>query len=312
MKELKYPIACDKNENIIKASEAAKGTEYFCIYCGQEMILRKSEKQLKRTHFAHKALSPNCTPESALHLAFKIMLYEKIRDCLANGKPMPIKWQCGYCLDIHEGNLLKKISDARLEYNAGDCIPDIALLNHDGKLAKAIEIIVTHAPDQQAKAYYERNNIVLIEFHLKNENALELLAEPVLNPTKVSICLHDKCPKCDNRLSKKYLNIISAQCPQCQAPMKVAVLASYNNTYIGGPDKFTVNELEIASRKGVKLVTQHSKIIGAKYLANTCPSCDKYAGKYFLSKEYFFRATNKEYEREIIECGYFCNKCEMN
>jgi hypothetical protein len=309
MKDLKYPIANDENLNIIKAADALKGVAYYCVFCHKEMVLRKSERQLKRTHFAHKALSPNCTPESALHLAFKNTLYDKIQRSLEEDAALILKWQCSYCLDEHQGNLLKKIVRAELEYDAGRCIPDIALFDDDNMVFAAVEIVMTHPPDDQTRKYYNDNNIIVVEFHIKNEDDLDLLTQAVLNPAKVSICLHDKCRKCGKRLSKKYMQIIAARCYNCLEPIKVALLTARDDYLIGGPEKFSVDEWHMAEKYGVKLKFQHSKTLNASYLANTCPSCHKFIGQHYLFTQYFVPAADAEYAIEIIECGYFCHHC---
>ena len=310
MKELKYPIAHDKQGYIIKAADAVKGNDYTCIYCHQQMILRKSEKQLVRTHFAHKALSPNCTPESALHLAFKTLLFEKIKACIDNKQPLPFRWQCSFCLDEHEGNLLKKITRAEIEYNAGECIPDIALFGDKGLFA-AIEVVVSHAPDEQALRFYDENSIIIIEFHLKDENDLDMLREDVLNPAKVSICLNDKCAKCSNHLSKMYLNVIQGKCWECLAPIKVALFTGNDDCFIAGPEKFTLDEWNIAKSQDVTLAFQQDKTINKQYLSNVCPECKWVITQYFLAAEYLPRALKGEFNRKKIACGYFCHHCGL-
>jgi hypothetical protein len=309
MKELKYPIAHDKQGQIIKAADAVKGDSYACIYCHQQMILRRSEKQLVRTHFAHKALSPNCTPESALHLAFKTLLYEKIKACIENNRPLPFRWQCSYCLDEHEGNLLKKVARAEMEFDAGVCIPDIALFDSDNRLFAAIEVVVSHAPDEQALKFYDENNIIIIEFHLKDENDLDMPREDILNPNKVSICLNDKCLKCDKHLSKMYLNIIQVKCWECLASIKVALFTGGDDSFIAGPEKFTLDNWGMAKSQGVTLAFQQDKIINKQYLSNVCPECQWVITQYFLAAEYLPRALKGEYSREKIESGYFCHHC---
>lgn len=53
-----FDWAKDKNqiERYIKDSEVVRGRGYTCIECGQEMIAKKSDLELRRHHFAHFAV----------------------------------------------------------------------------------------------------------------------------------------------------------------------------------------------------------------------------------------------------------------
>ena len=69
MAKLLYTIAKNEQGLFIKANEAEKGNDFFCPVCSSDLILRKSGntgKGAKRPHFAHKSLTPNCTPETAV------------------------------------------------------------------------------------------------------------------------------------------------------------------------------------------------------------------------------------------------------
>jgi competence CoiA-like predicted nuclease len=77
MKEILYTVATDLYGTLIKAFDAEKGGSFFCPECKTKLILRKSGKTgngTKRPHFAHRGLTPNCTPETALHSVFKNLL----------------------------------------------------------------------------------------------------------------------------------------------------------------------------------------------------------------------------------------------
>lgn len=76
MKTILYSIGRTTSGQLIKAVDTEKETPYACPVRDRQLILRKGKK---RPHFAHKALSPNCTPESALHHGFKTLLFDKIQ-----------------------------------------------------------------------------------------------------------------------------------------------------------------------------------------------------------------------------------------
>jgi competence CoiA-like predicted nuclease len=92
MREILYTIARLQTGAWVLAADAHKGDQFFCPKCSGAMNLRKSGKtgpNSKRPYFAYQSLTPNCTPESALHYSFKNFVFEKIstwssiqtRDC---------------------------------------------------------------------------------------------------------------------------------------------------------------------------------------------------------------------------------------
>ena len=162
MKDLLYTVARAESGELIKAPDATKGERFLCVVCSGEMILRKSIRQLRRPHFAHKHLTQNCTPESALHFVFKTLLFNTISDNLGKKLPLDVEWDCVFCNEKHGGNLLKKVAAAKLEYDMTVCKPDIALLNSSDKPVVAMEIVVTHSPEDSSKQFYDNNNIILV------------------------------------------------------------------------------------------------------------------------------------------------------
>ena len=92
VKDILYSIAETPTGQLINAIDADKQSRYLCPACKQPLLFRKGLK--KRPHFAHKVLTPNCTPESALHYSFKTLLYHKIKEHLDLGLALPIQWGC--------------------------------------------------------------------------------------------------------------------------------------------------------------------------------------------------------------------------
>lgn len=139
--KLLYTSALDSKNTLVTALQAGKGDKYSCPLCQGKMILRKSGKEgpgSRRPHFAHKALTPNCTPESVLHHSFKMMLADILSVKLVNNEPFPLTFTCRYCGELHEANLLKITKEVVVEKNLGTCIPDIALIDKNGKPYLAI------------------------------------------------------------------------------------------------------------------------------------------------------------------------------
>ena len=51
--------------------------EFFCLFCHRQMIAKQGK--IRQWHFAHKALSPNCSYESYLHSLAKLLILQKLR-----------------------------------------------------------------------------------------------------------------------------------------------------------------------------------------------------------------------------------------
>lgn len=77
MKDLSITYAQDVDNSLISVKNACKGQRYFCIECGEELMLKVSkippgQKYYRRSHFSHRKDS-NCHPETVLHNQFKRM-----------------------------------------------------------------------------------------------------------------------------------------------------------------------------------------------------------------------------------------------
>lgn len=301
-KDILYSTAEMPTGQLIKARDADKGGSYACPVCKQPFVFRKGSQ--KRPHFAHKVLSPNCKPETALHYSFKTLLYDKIQKHLDQELPLRIQWTCSSCQEIHTGNLLKKAVQVRLEHNLGTCQPDIALLDRNDCMLAAIEVVVTHAPEQATLKFYKQNRIALVLYSLKSDEDIERLDRDVLEPNAVNLCTNPKCPKCGEYMHKKHLLIIDAKCWKCCASMKVAALRS-DSEYIGLSD-FSESDIELANQNGCFLKSRYSHVVEDKYIANTCRKCGKFIGDHYLFGDY---VANLAYERKELDAEYFCDRC---
>lgn len=309
-----YTVATDKDGNLVKANDAEKGDNFFCPVCKTELILRKSGKTgkgTKRPHFAHRSLTPNCTPETALHYSFKNLLADKLQRHIATQKPLPIVWQCKYCYDRHSGNLLKKIKAVIVEYNMTVCQPDIALFDAENKVFAVVEVVVTHKPEKKVLKYYSDNDIILIQINLKSDKDIDELETKIANPDFVGTCFNPKCKSCDHFQQKTQMTIVEGPCWKCHSKMKVAIIEGgmERGGSSSGADKFTPQEIEFAKSKGAIIKVHYSKTVNEKYLANTCPKCGTFAGNFYLFIQYLQPASIGELPSETYDIGYHCDHC---
>lgn len=313
MGNLLYTVATDKFGSLVKANDAEKCNEFFCPVCKSDLILRKSGrtgKGTKRPHFAHRTLTPNCTPETALHYSFKTLLAEKLQKHISSATAIPISWRCQYCYEEHSGNLLKNINSVRVEYNMTVCQPDIALFDKEDKVFAVVEVVVTHKPEVNVVEHYKKQNIILIQINLTSENDLDELERKIAMPDIVATCFNPKCNACGNFTLKTRMTIVDGPCWKCNATMKVAIVeaGSERGTSIG-PDKFTKQEIDLARDKGVIIKEHFSKTVGRRYLANTCPKCMTFVGDHYLSTNYHAPASYGELSSTMLDIGYHCDNC---
>lgn len=314
MKDILYTVAIDNNENLIKASDAAKGNEYMCPVCKGELILRKSGKTgkgSKRPHYAHCVLTPNCTPETALHFSFKNLLFKKLEEHIQTNTPLQFSWKCKYCYESHSGNLLKKIKNVKLEYDLDICKPDIALFDNNNKVFAVIEVVVTHKPEENVLKYYSDNNIIMIQINLKSDKDIDELENKISNPDFVQTCSNPKCDKCGYYKHKTIMTIVDGKCWKCNSEMKAAIIEGgmERESSSVGPEKFSKQEIDFAMNKGVIIKEHYSKAANESYLANTCGQCRTFIGKHLLFIEYLLPAKEGEIPSKTFRIGYHCEHC---
>jgi Competence protein CoiA-like family len=312
MPNLLYTVATGKNGNLTKANDAEKGGDFFCPVCKTELILKKSGrtgKGTRRPHFAHRALTPNCTPETALHYSFKTLLAEKLQRNITSHIPLPIAWLCQYCYTEHSGNLLKKIKSVRVEHDMTVCQPDIALFDNEDNVFAVVEVVVTHKPEKSVVAYYDEENIILIQINLKSDQDIDELENKIAKPDLVTTCLNPKCKVCRHFQDKTTMMIVDGPCWKCRSTMKTAIVVAGNwrsGSHVG-PEEFTKQELDFARNKGVILKTRYNKFSRTRSLANTCGNCGTFAEDYRYSFVTMCFDTN--YRSTNFEIGHYCSHC---
>ena len=302
-KGLKLPFAV-RGEALVHISEVTSGRQPDCLCpeCGEQLIARKGPKLAH--HFAHRS-GTDCSGETALHKFGKLLIYEGIQRALTASAAIKLRWKCPQCNDEHEGNLLKRAATVKLEYDLGEARPDVLLLDVSGKPVVAIEVVVTHAPEEAVRKFYTRQCIQLIRINLPDGAALEPLRNmSELSASFVSFCARKKCPKCQKPLTKRVLRIVVGECNRCSQPMKVALI-DYKG-FSNGPDGFVESDIQLTSDQGCILEKRYSKTLDASYLANVCPTCRAFVGQHYL---YLHSACPTQ---AVLEAGYLCDDCHLS
>jgi hypothetical protein len=309
MRAILYTVAKLESGELVRAVDANKGMLYYCPICSGVMHLRKSGKtgpNTKRPHFYHKSLTPNCTPESALHFAFKNLAWERINKTLGSNEPLPFSWNCSFCRSIHTGNLLRIATSIRLEHPVGQYTPDITLVDSNNQVVIVIEIVVTHAPEGNALAYYKKNNIPVIQIKVTSDADLDLVAEKIAKPDIVSVCsTNPRCETCGTYKEETMMTIVESECDRCGEIIQVAMI--YKSFTTLGPNRFTPTEIAIARENGVFL-KEHSWYRGKEQLINACRRCGQEVER-GLFGHYFSPAECGALRSKSIRVGYHCATC---
>ena len=302
-KGLKLPFAV-RGESLVHISEVTSGRRPDCLCpgCGEQLIARKGIKLAH--HFAHDG-GTNCSVETALHMLGKRLIHEGIQQALTGGTAIKLRWKCSQCPDKHEGNLLKRAATVKLEHDLGEARPDVLLLDASDKPVVAIEVVVTHAPEETVREFYARQCIQLVRINLPDGAALEPLRYlSELSASFVSVCTRRKCPSCRKPLTKRTLHVVVSGCYRCEKPMKVAFLDFEGST--SGPEAFAESDIKLAREHGCILEKRYSNTIKESYLASVCPICRAFVGQHFLHHHWGSPT------EAVLEVGHWCFDCGVS
>jgi len=270
VKDILYEWALDENDNPLHINDAIKGQAYYCPGCRGEFILRKSGntgKWSKRPHFAHKNPNPNCTGESYLHNAFIKRVAAFLEVYRTEEKALNINWTCNACSQKYtDFNLLAKTARIEPEYPFEGYRPDIALLDADGKVIGAIEIVYKHEPEEGVLGCYKKHGITMIQINVFFEDDLDRVEEKIIRPNIVNLCLNHKCSNFSNHEAGRKLLYSEVACPRCGNPARTCQVVA-NSVFGAIPTAYTDGEIKSAQAEGVRFIVKD------KQLRVTCPHC---------------------------------------
>lgn len=322
MKDLLLPYAYDSTGNLVYIDCARKDVTYKCPHCGESLTLNlchipEGQKYHRRNHFSHPKGSPdNHCSESFLHKLFKEKVAECLRQKIANNeREFKFRWFCKWCNHFHEGNLLKNSVDVRLEHDLGVCQSDIALLDKDGNVRVAIEIVVTHKPEPETLQYYKENKIGCLQIEVNDFEDCKRVEAKLSRPDifflweplycksieEVS-CSVPICEKCGQEKHEAKMIIGYDFCFRCNEKIRMAIIKNAKNLKVYSPEHFTKNEIEFAKANGANIRHYTSKKRRETFYANICDCCGMF-GRNFLGSDYTPKNA-KEYD-----LGYKCFYC---
>ena len=224
---------------------------------------------------------------------------------ISNNIEIPFSYNCSFC---HEEHYFKNlIKNAEFVYKtkgtAGGFIPDISLYDKAHRLIIVIEIIVTHAPSDEALKFYKNEKIPVIQFNIPINSDLSFVSSATLKPDIVTICKNPRC-ECGNFKLKSNIRLIKIECFDCKKPLiRVTSKRQCNAKIIPSHDLHNV-EREFAMSHGAVFRYITDRGTGEMGYANVCPHCNRATAFFPRPKSKF---VGEHYHDYTI---YYCEECE--
>lgn len=217
--ELANPWALDCNGNPILPENAERHGNYTCPKCLEPLNVRKrgNGERSRRDHFYHKVdtacrgFTPHET-ESYIHKTAKEGIFEILQSCIDKQEPFAILWTCPTCKKQFSGNLLHHAKSVKIEKQFADTAdgqdhkqPDVSLVDENGNLLVAIEVVYTHDIEPEAWAFFDANNVVVLRLKFESVEELNNLQQKLQNPDSVNVCFNITCKDCQSMLQPRFI-----------------------------------------------------------------------------------------------------------
>ena len=302
-----YPYALDKAGSIVKAVDAPRSEIYLCIGCGDRMVLRRGE--IKRPYFAHYTENPNCKPETVLHKMAKDNIKVGIDTALSLKFDYPFAWRCPVCNQEHKGNLARSTREVKTEVSLDGVRPDILITSMKEKPLVAIEVVVTHRPEQEAIEAYKRLKLPVLLVEPGWEDLDNLKSGLGLVEAWQAPCKAKHCPKCGGPLEEVVAGVFEGpKCYNCQNVLPVFSLVKNGKAY-HSPE--TPGMFKPALSLGVPIRKIYISI-GPRYvIALICPTCGESAGSDWDAAGSLSQKLIR-YENPVKTKPYYrCKSCDL-
>lgn len=165
---------------ILRPHEGARGVRYGCPGCELDVVWRKCDDIVRRSHFAHLPGSACAAGESIIHRTAKLLVADDLRKWIeGTGSEPTLRVRCPGCgqamppAGIGEFGAIRGVHVERAL--ASGLRPDVMVTDTpDVRTAKstgAIEIMHSHPVDEEKAALLARDNVWW--FELQAESVLE-------------------------------------------------------------------------------------------------------------------------------------------
>ena len=294
---VRFPVA-DLDGQLVWAVDAAGADErpvgLTCVGCGDPIVLRAGA--LNRPHFAHKSGASCGAGETALHRTAIRVLAESIVAAARARRPFPLEVECEPCQAMKVGNLaMRHDCDIACDQVLEDSIrPDLLIRSADGTPRTVIEVVVTHAPEEQAVTLYARLGfpVVLVwptwetleklrtgfldESRRSDHNPaglFDVTNYPCPLPRHCHDAVPSACPDCSGDVLHVSVEVASSTCWSCKAPVAILDIVEHRAQglrVVAAGCEDLVGVPAVARASGVVLKVGNSNAAGGSYLANRC------------------------------------------
>lgn len=180
-KDFRVLAAIDRKTGaVLRPHEGERGMRYACPGCSEDVLWRKCDDVVRRSHFAHLPDATCGAGESVLHASAKLLVADDLRRWVAGIGPEPtLRVRCPGCggamppVGIGEFCAIRGVHVERaLESGLR---PDVLVTDtaeiRTAKITGALEIVHTHPIDEEKAATLARDGVWW--FELQAESVLE-------------------------------------------------------------------------------------------------------------------------------------------
>jgi hypothetical protein len=336
---IKLPLA-DHLGDLVWAVDLAQTGErpkdLKCVECSEPVLLRHGEQ--RQPHFAHR-VAVGCTAgESALHRSAIRVIVDGILRAASDGRTYPFPIVCEFCDASRLGNLSRTVGlSIEIDRHLTDAVrPDILVRTADGSPAFAVEVIVTHEPEEGALSAYRSLDIPVIAVypswetleglrtgldHLTPRQGFEVVgAVGLMSRCRFPRHLEPEdaeprpCPVCAVESRVVTAEVATGQCwsPQCGGRVRVLDVYAIDRgkrVLIAAGASDLTGIAKIARELGVQLGYRNSKPTGTSYFMNICacgaPSGDNYVYDGALGEKYVPSVTDLVGRYIVCRAGHW-------
>jgi len=302
-----YPYALDPAGSIVNAAHAPRSDHYSCIACGERMVLKRGE--IKRPHFAHYTENPNCKPETVLHMTAKNLIKAGLDTAIRMKSQYPFTWHCSVCDKAHKGDLARAPRDVKTEVNLDGVRPDILVSSVKGKPLVAIEVVVTHRPEQEAIEAYKKLKLPVLLVEPRWEDLEKFRNSLGMVEAWQAPCQAKRCPKCGGLMKDVVVGAFAGhKCDKCRKPVLDFGLVIGDSAYF---PEWSRGMVKPARSVGVYIKRIPIGNYGKGVWVLKCPHCG-YSDRIYCYEEPWFEDVVMQRQPIVNTRPYYrCETCDI-
>lgn len=298
----KVPYGLGPDNRLIAPADAEKAAHYACPSCNSSLVFRRGGRV--RAHFAHKATA-TCTGETVLHKIAKLLVRDALLEAARGSRSPTLEYECPHCRLSSVTQIPTRragIVEVEAPLTQGRIID--VLLKENGVPTFAVEILATHAVDEQKALDLD---IPWVELR-----AIDVVKEPMRWKAVQAKLKCDRCKRCRietavtseivARICRRWSIQISApytakpaRCWKCDTALLYLSWGDESNQPSNSPEP----------RPNV-LQWRYSRTVRHHYWGSTCPSCHALQGDFYefdATSTFYYDVIAPEVDRRMTEAA---------